>query len=77
LGLACARLAERARAYFTEAHAGMSRCDRRAMKPARLMGATYAAVLTALERRGWDRVDDRVSVPAWKKIWIGLRYGLI
>ena len=31
----------------TDAHAAMRRCDRRAMRPARLMGATYAAVLAA------------------------------
>ncbi len=42
-----------ARARFAEASAAMRECDRRAMRPARLMGATYAALLARLERRGW------------------------
>ena len=49
---------------------------RRAMKPARLMGATYAAILTRLERRGWSPPHERVSLPAWQKLWLALRYGL-
>ena len=47
-----------------------------AMKPARLMGATYAAILSRLERRGWSRPHERVSLPAWQKLWLALRYGL-
>ena len=35
------------------AHAAMAECDRRAMRPARLMGATYGALLDRLEARGW------------------------
>ena len=46
------------------------------MKPARLMGATYAAILSRLERRGWSPPHDRVSLPAWQKLWLALRYGL-
>ena len=78
LGAVCTRLAEQAHGYFRDAHATMALCDRRAMKPARLMGATYAAILSALERRGWnpDRVGNRVSVPLWRKLWLGVRHGL-
>ena len=54
----------------------MRLCDTKAMKPARLMGATYAAILSRLERRGWSRHDERVSLPAWQKLWLALRYGL-
>ena len=54
----------------------MAACDRRAMKPARLMGATYAAILARLERRGWSRLDERVGLPAWQKLWLAVRYGL-
>jgi phytoene synthase len=46
------------------------------MKPARLMGATYAAILSRLERRGWAASDERVSLPAWQKLWLVLRYGV-
>ena len=54
----------------------MRRCDARAMRPARLMGATYAAVLGRLERRGWTCLDRPAKLPKWRKLWIALRYGL-
>jgi len=76
LARACQRVADLAHGYFRDAHAAMARCDRRAMKPARLMGATYAALLARIERRGWDRPAERVSLPKWQKLWLALRYGL-
>jgi len=72
----CARVAALAHTHFRAARAAMARCDRKAMKPARLMGATYAAILSRLEKRGWDRVSERVSLPKWQKIWLVLRHGL-
>jgi phytoene synthase len=72
----CERLAAEAHRHFRDASAAMRACDRKAMRPARLMGATYAAVLAGLERRGWRRLDQPVKVPAWRKLWIVLRYGL-
>ena len=71
----CGRLAALARCYFRQARDAMDRCDPAAMKPARLMGATYEAVLSALERRGWRHLDKRVSLPVWKKLWLAGRYG--
>jgi squalene synthase HpnD len=72
----CARVAALAHEHFRAAHAAMRQCDAKAMKPARLMGATYAAILSRLERRGWSRPDERVSLPTWQKLWLALRYGL-
>ncbi len=72
----CARVAALAHDYFRQAHAAMARCDRRAMRPARLMGATYAAILARVERRGSTRLDETVSLPTWHKLWLALRYGL-
>jgi squalene synthase HpnD len=72
----CARVAALAHQHFRAAASAMSRCDAKAMKPARLMGATYAAILSRLERRGWSPPHDRVSLPAWQKLWLALRYGL-
>ena len=54
----------------------MARCDRQAMKPARLMGDTYAAVLAMLERRGWDRLDVAAKLPKWRKLLIVFRHFL-
>lgn len=72
----CRRVAALAHGYFAEARAAMADCDRRAMKPARLMGATYAAILSRLEQRGWSRLDERVGLAGWQKLWVVLRYGL-
>lgn len=73
----CDRLATLAHAYFRQAREAMDQCDQAAMKPARLMGATYDAILSVLERRGWKRLDERVNLPKWKKLWLACRYGLI
>jgi squalene synthase HpnD len=72
----CARVAALAPGYFRDARAAMAECDPKAMKPARLMGATYAALLTRIERQGWQFPAPRVSLPAWQKLWLALRYGL-
>jgi squalene synthase HpnD len=72
----CARVAALAHEHFRAAHAAMRQCDAKAMKPARLMGATYAAILARLERRGWSQPGQRVSLPAWQKLWLALRYGV-
>jgi phytoene synthase len=66
-----------AHARFRDAHAGMALCDQRAMRPAKLMGATYAAILDQLERRGWNRLDQPAKLPKWRKLWIALRHGLL
>ncbi len=72
----CARLAADAHAHFRDARAAIAKCDAVAMKPARLMGATYAAILTCLEQSGWRDISARVSLPLWRKLWILVRYGL-
>ena len=77
LARVCRRVAALAEGYFRDASAAMERCDRRAMKPARLMGATYAAILARLQDSGWADPTQRVSLPKWQKIWLALRYGLL
>jgi len=76
LNRVCAQVAELAHEHFGVAAEAMRHCDAKAMKPARLMGATYAAILSRLERRGWSPPQERVSLPAWRKLWLALRYGL-
>lgn len=77
LALACELLAVDAHRYFRVAQAAMRRCDARAMRPARLMAATYAAILHRLERRGWVDAHVPVRLPAWHKLWVALRHGLV
>ena len=72
----CARVASLAQGQFSAARAAMAECDPKAMRPARLMGATYAAILSRLEHRGWARLSERVSLPTWQKLWVAVRYGL-
>ncbi len=71
----CRRVAQLAHQHFTAAAEAMRQCDAKAMKPARLMGATYAALLKRLEQAGWDPPQQRVSLTRLQKLWIALRYG--
>lgn len=70
----CARLAADAHGHFRAARMHMAKCDPAAMKPARLMGETYAAILASLERSGWRDLSVRISVPLWRKLLLLLRY---
>ena len=70
----CARMAAQAHRHFDAARAAMTRCEPRAMKPARLMGATYAALLDALQRRGWSRPDIPVRLSRWTKLRLALSH---
>ena len=77
LPLVCARTAALAHSHFDRAAEAMRACNPRAMRPARLMKATYAAILARLERRGWQQLGEPVSVPGWQKLWLALRHGLV
>jgi presqualene diphosphate synthase len=72
----CARVAELAHRHFDTAWTEMRLCDRRAMRPARLMAATYGALLRELEKSGWRDPAARISLPKWRKLWLACRYGL-
>ncbi len=77
LSKVCAEIAALAHKCYAEAGAAMKACPPGTMRPARVMGAVYADILARLEKRGWRRIDDRVSVPAPVKLWYALRYGLL
>ncbi len=70
----CGRGAALAGRHFAQARSAMRECDRRAMRPARLMADTYGAILSRLERRAWRHPERRVSLPAWRKLAIALRH---
>jgi len=72
----CARMAAQAHRHFTQAEAAMARCIPAAMRPARLMGATYAALLERLQRRGWSRPEEKVRLSRWQKLRIALRFAV-
>jgi phytoene synthase len=70
----CDRVAAAAARHFRNARVAMRACDRKAMRPARLMGATYAAMLAGLQRRGWRRLEVPVKLTTWRKLWIVMRH---
>lgn len=70
----CARMAAQAHRHFDGATAAMAQCNPAAMKPARLMGATYSALLDALQQRGWSHPEIPVKLTKWQKIRIALRH---
>jgi len=77
LPLVCNEIAVMAHERFHEADRAMKLCPPGTMRPARVMGAVYADILKRLERRGWRRIDERVSAPTPLKLWYALRYGLL
>ncbi|MBI1274013.1 MAG: presqualene diphosphate synthase HpnD [Alphaproteobacteria bacterium] len=68
----CRDLAEVALGHFREARDAMRQCDRRAMRPARIMGAYYRAILDRLIEQDWQETRKRVELPLWRKIWLAL-----
>ena len=73
LPMVCERVAAQAHEQFARAGAAMRQCNRAAMRPARLMGATYDALLARLEARGWEQLQRPVRLPKWQKLWIAGR----
>jgi len=69
----CERLAKLADHNFDEAYASMAMCSRRAMRPARLMAASYRPLLGILRARNFDYAGPRVSLPKWRKALLFLR----
>lgn len=62
LNAMCRVMSRRARDHFLAARRAMAQCDRTAMRPARMMMASYLCILDALDRKGWQRPDVRVRV---------------
>lgn len=55
-------MAVRAADHFREARRAMKQCDAVAMRPARIMAASYRPILTALLSRGWQHPERPVKV---------------
>ena len=77
IGRVCRTLADMAEKHFYDAELAMADCPRTAMRPARIMGSVYHAILRRLLERGWTRLSEPVKVPKLHKLAILLRYGLI
>jgi phytoene synthase len=77
LPAACRDLAAIAQGHFADAARAMSRCPRRAMRPAAMMAAFYRAMLDALVRSEWRDPGTRISLSKRQKAWLVLRHGLL
>lgn len=73
----CREVAKKAKGHYRLAGRQMRKCRRGPMRPARMMMMAYRAILGALEKRGWEKYAEPVSLSKPQKIWIALRYGLI
>jgi phytoene synthase len=69
----CKRVAKLADHNFDEAFATMAMCERKPMRPARLMAASYRPLLATLRARNFDYAGPRVSLPKWRKALLALR----
>ncbi|MBS1041010.1 presqualene diphosphate synthase HpnD [Gluconobacter cerinus] len=59
----------RAHDHFREARRAMKECDSTAMRPARMMAASYEPVLNALEKRGWKNPELSPKVSkGWRAV---------
>jgi phytoene synthase len=65
--------AERARDFYRGARHAFPVADARSLVAAEIMGQIYAALLAEIEARRFRVFDERVSVPAARKIAIALR----
>lgn len=66
----CRAVARRAVEHFQAADEAMEKCNRKAMKPARLMRDYYEKILRVLLEMGWDAPRLRVGLTALEKIGI-------
>ncbi len=63
----------RARALYRMAGEALPTDQKKALKPARIMGRIYEALLDQVEKKGTRLlVEPKVRVPKWKKLWLAL-----
>ncbi len=69
----CRQMADMADQYFARANAAMDRCNQTAMRPARLMEASYRPLLELLRKRDFNYSGTRVKLPKWRKLLLAAR----
>jgi phytoene synthase len=68
--------AERAEGYFREAESGLPAADRRALAPARIMGAIYRRLLAQMRHDGFRVLEKRYQVSSIRKLAILVKHGI-
>jgi len=77
LPVACEILAQRAEHLFARSRDLLTRCERRKVRPARVMLEVYRRILRRLNARGWRDIDTPVHLSPFEKLWIVVRHGLL
>ena len=65
--------AERARQFYRAAQESFPTADGRSLVPAEIMGRIYRALLDEIEARDFRVFDQRITLPATRKVAIALR----
>jgi phytoene/squalene synthetase len=73
----CRDVAKLAEGHFDAAAQVIAACPRHKMRPAAVMLGIYRALLHELLIRGWQYLDEPVRIPAWRKLALVLRHGLM
>jgi presqualene diphosphate synthase len=73
----CRDVAAVAEDHFREAAEAITRCSRRAMRPAAVMAAIYRSTLAELQRSGWREPATPVRLSGPLRLWLVLRHGLL
>ena len=61
---------ERAQSYYDKALAALPAADRRAQRAGLIMAAIYRALLTEIERDGFQVLRQRTSLTPLRKLWL-------
>jgi phytoene synthase len=69
-------LADVAKSKFADARAALKDLDWRTVRPALLMMGVYEAYLGKMEKRGWERVGEPLSISKSQKALIAARFAL-
>jgi phytoene synthase len=69
-------LAAMAREKFDAARGYLSELDWRTVRPALLMMGVYEAYLVRMERRGWERLNEPLTLSKAQKLFIAARYAV-
>lgn len=69
----CQQVSEMAEKNFARANEAMARCNAAAMRPARLMAASYRPLLAILRNREFNYAQGRISLPKWRKLLLAAR----
>jgi phytoene synthase len=69
----CRQVADMAEENFARANAAMALCDAAAMRPARLMEASYRPLLSILRKRDFNYIQGRITLPKWRKLILAAR----